>query len=532
MRFLVFILLIFTPVKSLCPDRSICKSNLDELVLTCDGTFLTSVDNQMFPNLTCFPAMKDYLFYNIPRFRPEILNDLVFRSHERTVISLINVTRIETGSFSNQFRLGTGSSLHVIIGNPEASTSITIEENAFNRIKIERLKFSNINRFNGRPVFETNTFGDDADIEELIFDGCGLTGFSNTIKNSADVEHLSIMNTPALTQITDLNLPSFLSTTRTLKISNTSLAFIKPYTFQAWLLFFEELILTDNSKLITLPQNIVAGVLMKLKKLDLSGNSIRSINPNYEWFPYSYTKELSLRSQSLDLFLQSRILHTLDFLERIDFSYGVITANETNLIDDYFPKLSNLSSIDLSYTNMNESILIEVLKRISDGANHFINIYLNGYQLSEQYFCSYLEIFKKAPNLLKLHLDSEHRCNCIIDLFNTQILRSGHQNSSLLGPMCLLEADRVPCDLEAQSLTSKCNIAHPNPDSTDPDGQLGNYAFGGIVAGVSVLVFILVALGFTAVYKIRRRRSTILDMEQPVENPLTAIIEERLQRSL
>jgi hypothetical protein len=42
---------------------------------------------------------------------------------------------------------------------------------------------------------------------------------------------------------------------------------------------------------------------------------------------------------------------------------------------------------------------------------------------------------------------------------------------------------------------------------------------------------ILLSLGFGVAYRIRRRRNTELFMEQPIENPLAAIIEERLNEN-
>ncbi|CAF3292581.1 unnamed protein product, partial [Rotaria sp. Silwood2] len=96
-------------------------------------------------------------------------------------------------------------------------------------------------------------------------------------------------------------------------------------------------------------------------------------------------------------------------------------------------------------------------------------------------------------------------------------------------PTCLFNSTRTSCNIETQLALSNCNIGGPNPDESNSDSKVGNYAFGAIVAGITVAVLVLLSLGFSVVYQIRRRRNTDLDMEQPVENPLAAIIEERLQ---
>ncbi|CAF5089289.1 unnamed protein product, partial [Rotaria socialis] len=62
---------------------------------------------------------------------------------------------------------------------------------------------------------------------------------------------------PKLTQLTDKSLPSFLSTSKSLEISNTNLQMINAHTFQAWSLILEELIITNNSNLETFPSIII-----------------------------------------------------------------------------------------------------------------------------------------------------------------------------------------------------------------------------------------------------------------------------------
>ena len=265
--------------------------------------------------------------------------------------------------------------------------------------------------------FNTNFFGNDLDINTLTFERCAITGFSNTIRKVADVKRLSIRNSSELTQLTHQSLPSFLSTSKSLEISNTNLQIINQHTFQGWSLILEELIISNNSHLEKFPPAIVDGVLMKLNKFDLSYNSIKYLDSNYNWLPYSYTKHLLLRNQQLDIYLKTNILKTLTELEIIDFSAGFISENNSRLIKDFFPNMPNLILIDISYTNFSENMIIDLLTRISETANHFITIRLHGHKLTDDNFCSYYNIFKNAPDLLNLQLDELHECNCIVDLF-------------------------------------------------------------------------------------------------------------------
>jgi hypothetical protein len=377
-------------------------------------------------------------------------------------------------------------------------------------------------------VFDTNCFGDNLEIKELIFEQCSLTGFSSTSTKVAIVKHLTIINSFTLTQLTNKNLPSFLSTTKSLKISNTGLQMINISTFQAWSLILEELSIINNSNLEILPSHITEGVLMKLNKLDLSYNSIKYLDKDYDWHAYSYTKKLLLKNQSLDLFLKTNILLQLSLLEIIDFSHGFIKEENEDLIRNYFPILINLNSIDISYTNLTENMMIDLLTKLSQTTNHFVDIYLHGHVLSDEHFCSYFTIFKNAPNLLNLQLDEFHECNCVIDLFFREKL-SSTETTTDLQPSCLLNSSRTQCDILMQLSRSKCL---QNSRQSNTDDRTGNYAFGGLVAGLTILVLVLLSLGATAVYRIRRRRrNTDLTMEEPIENPLDAIIEEHLQKS-
>ena len=496
------------------------------MAVTCDTTFENRTDYEMFPGLSCFPPVNTYTFHNFPRFQSHAFENVTFLGNGPILIKLTNTLIIETEAFSNTFIIPDNSTLSIEIENTNSASSMTLKTNAFNHLKIDNLLFSNINNFNGKPLFETNCFGTELDIDNLIFDQCGITGFSNPIRKAADVNHLSIRNSPGLVQITPTSLPSFLATTKSLEISNTNLKIIHPHTFQAWTLMLEELIITNNSNFEILSSDIVDGVLMKLEKLDLSYNPIRTLDSDYNWLTYSYTKELLLRNQQLDLFLKSNILKALPYLKTIDLSGGFIGKNNDNLIKTFFANNSNLVSIDVSYTNLAENMIIDLLTSISQTAVHFTNIRLLGHALTDENFCSYFKIFKNAPNLLDLQLDDQHECNCVTDLFYGEKIQNGITNDSVLIPLCLFNSSRTVCDINTQLAISKCGLNRQKPDNSD--NNIGKYSSGAVI-GVTVLVILL--LGFTTVRQVRRRRNTDLTMDQPVENPLAAIIEERLQKS-
>jgi hypothetical protein len=179
-------------------------------------------------------------------------------------------------------------------------------------------------------------------------------------------------------------------------------------------------------------------------------------------------------------------------------------------------------------------MIIDLLKRLSNSANRTIHISLLGQTLNEDNFCSYFTIFRQSPNLLHLELDETHPCNCIVDLFYSDEYIQITKNDSLKRPICLSNTTRTRCDIDSQLITSKCSMGGPNPDGPGGSGgSNGNYAFVGIMVGLGVVLLIIFGIGSGVVYRTtrRRRRMTLLDMEEPVENPLAAIIEERLQKS-
>lgn len=530
MFFFLLIIFLFTPSKSdlsHCDRTQLCRLIDDSTAVVCDSTYGKPNESDVAPFITCFPPVKSYLFRNFKRLRSHTFQGIKFPENQSFSVQLVNIAFIEPEAFSDSLIIPLNSKLSVEVGHIDNPFSITLRSNAFNHLKIENLSFINIQTFNGRSTFDPDCFGNDLDINLLTFQDCPITGFSSIIRKAADVLNLSIKNSAALTQITERSLPSFLSTTRSLEISNTSLQAINQHAFQAWALKLEELSITNNQYLETFPPNIIDGVLMLLNKLDLSYNAIKNIDTNYDWFPYSSVKNLLLRNQQLDLFLKSNILTKLNKLETIDLSDGFITENNEDLIKNYFPNITNLISIDVSRANFTENMIIDLLTSISQTAYRFIDIGLHGHQLSDEKFCSYFQIFKNAPGLLQLHLDDTHDCNCVIDLFFTNNGMKRISDSMNL-PTCLTNVTRIPCNIDEEVSILKCKVSSGTSNNPNRDNNLGKYAFGFIAGGVVVLLMVLLLLGF-GVYRIKSRKNSILDMEQPVENPLAAIIEERLQ---
>ncbi|UJR22179.1 hypothetical protein I4U23_025243 [Adineta vaga] len=526
--FIVVLLAQIPFIQSHCQKTPLCHYNSNLMTITCNRAFAEHNITVLFPDVSCFPPVNTYLFLNFQQIQWHTFENITFPENDIFKIKLINISIIETEAFSGSIHIPDSSRLTIEIGDSQTTSDIIIQPDAFNRIKIEHLYFRNLNSFNGQSIFDANSFGNDLDVNVLLFDQCNLTGFSNLLHKTANINHLSIRNSPSFVQIADLNLSSLLTTSKSLEISNTGLQMINAHTFPAWSLILQELILTNNSNFEIFPSTFVDGVLMKLNKLDLSYNSIHTIDINYNWFAYSYAKELLLRNQQLDLFLKSNILKTLPFLQKIDFSGGFIGENKDDLIRNHFFYTTNLTSIDISYTNLTEPMIIDLLTHISQTANRLVDIYLAGHQLTDENFCSYFTIYKNAPKLLNLLLDESHKCNCIIELFYRDTVPDTRINNSILHPSCLLDASRQRCDIQAQLALSKCSLGGQNPEpSHDDNNNIGDYAFGAIVAGVVVVLLVMLSLGY-GVYQ-RRRRGTELTMDQPVENPLAAIIEERLE---
>ncbi|CAF0771716.1 unnamed protein product [Adineta ricciae] len=524
---LIFVLISqFDSIQSSCQKNPLCRYNGHLMTITCNSKFAQNNITLPTPDISCFPPVNTYVFLNFEQIQAYTFYNLTFPANETFTIKLLNVSTIESDTFSETISLPNSSQLSIEIGEAGTVTDITIKPNAFNQIKIHRLHFLNLNTFNGHSTFDTNAFGNNLQIDVLLFDQCNLTSFSNLSSNTT-VNKLILRNSPSFTQLTSKTVPSFLPTIKSLEISTTGLQSIDAHTFQAWSLILEEFILTNNSNLESFPPAIVDGVLMKLNKVDISDNSIKMVDANYDWLPYSYTKDLALKNQQLDLFLRSNMLKMLPFLQKIDLSGGYLGDDDENLFKSFFPNLTNLTSLDISYTNLTETMIIDVLTKLSQTTTRFVDIYLRGQHLTDENFCSYFTVYKNAPSLLNLFLDQSHPCNCIVELFYRDTVPETRINNSMSHPACLLDSSRQRCNIQAQISVSNCQIGAQKPDTSDGDNDLGDYAFGAVVAGVVVVLLVMLSLGY-GVYQIRRRRNTVLTMEQPVENPQTAIVEERL----
>lgn len=492
---------------SACDISTVCQFDSTTNHLICDGTFIPE-DSASPPSLSCYPSGTRYTFRHFRRLSPTLLETLQFPSQERSIhFQLFNISLIASETFSNRLSIRSNVTLSIDIEHWNSSSGITLEPNAFNHLQISHLRFFNINHFNSRRIFDTSTFGDELDLNQLIFDQCGITGFVKTDPTSADVQHLSILHSSALTQLTPNNLPSFLPHLKSFTISNTSLRLINPHSFPAWTMQLEKFILTKNDKLETIPSNMMDGVLIDLDQLDLSENPLLYPSEDFDWFGFSYATRLVLRASPLDPYLRTNILSSLSSLKMIDFSYGYLSdRNQSDLISTHFPdQMSELVSFNLSHANISESVLIGILEKLSGKANQRVQIDLAGHRLSDEKFCSYLKIVKKAPTLLDLHLDSSHPCNCILDLFEI--------------------TDCPKCDLQNQTSFYRCQLS-----SEKNDDGIGPYAFTGLIVGVSVFLFILMLVGGGFLYRRRRKGDADLDMEHPIENPLAVVIQKRMQR--
>lgn len=515
-------------IRAHCPQDPLCEFDGRLMTITCNTAFASNNASLPVPDLSCFPPVSTYSFLNFERIPQETFRKISFPEKQTLTIKLINVSTIDSNTFSSAMNLPDSSTFVIEIGDPTNAPNIVIEPNAFHQIRVNRLHFLHLSQFNALNTFDTSCFGDEVSIHELTFDHCGLAGFSSAANREVHVKSLSIRNSPAWTQLGPASLPMFLKTLIALKISNTGLRVIHPHALQAWSLILKDLTITHNANLEVFPSEIVDGVLMQLEKLDLSDNPITTLPEHYKWFPYSYTKELVLRNQQVDLFLKSSILKNLPLLEKLDLSEGYVSDADDHLFKNYHLVSANLTSIDVSHTNLSETMVVDLLTRISSTTTHFVNIHLLGHQLADDNFCDYFTIFKNAPDLLNLFLDNSHQCNCVVELFFRDKLRESASNNSTSHPACLLDTSRQRCDIQTQLSTAKCSVSGTSPTSADSDNSIGDYAFGGIVAGTVVVLAVLLSLGFGVVYQIRRRRGTVLTMEHPVENPLAAVVEERL----
>ncbi|CAF3437187.1 unnamed protein product [Rotaria socialis] len=512
-------------VQSNCSHLELCTCDRNEVI--CDANYGNQTEHSNFSLLTSLPSVDSYYFRNFNEIPAHAFQNLTFLSDHAITIHLINVTVIRSNAFSTSMIIPDKSTISINIERSTNSSSIILQSNAFNGIKMNSLRLFNINNFNGRPIFDTNCFGENLQIDQLIFEQSGITGFSTTVQKSTTVKYLRIHACPAFTQLTSKSLPSFLSTTESLEISNTGLQLINAHTFQSESRVLKELIIRDNSNFKVFSSNIVDGVLKNLEKLDLSNNPIDALVENYDWSAYSYAKHLVLKQQQIDLFLKTKILNTLKDLRVIDISEGFIREDNEDFVQNYFPNMPHLLSLNVSNTNLTENMIVNLLGRLSKSINQTLTISLLGHTLNDRDFCLFYKIFQKTSNLLQLELDETHECNCIVGLFYNDKNESIAVDVTLKKPICLLNNTRTRCDTQSQSIISKCPIDKPNPSGPGAKGIDG--LVGALIGvGVAILV-ILIAFGSAIAYRRRRvdRRLTLIDMEEPIENPLAVIMEQR-----
>lgn len=522
-RYLLFYIILILQADSIysdCSQVNLCTCDTNAII--CDAYSSNQTEYDFFSPLSQLPSVENYYFYNFKKVPSQAFQNVTFLNNHSITIHLINVKRIESYAFSTSIIIPDYSTVSVNIESSIESPSITLQIEAFNNMKINRLRFFNISNFNGRPIFDTNCFGKNLYINELVFEQSGITGFTTTQQDSVNVNYLSIRKCSEYRQLTSKSLPSFLSRTQSLEISNTGLQLINPSTFQAQSLVLKQLIIRDNMNFNMLSSNIVDGILKELDMLDLSNNPINGLQPNFDWTPFSSMKHLVLQKQQMDLFLKTNILNISQSLNTVDLSEGFVLDNNENLIRDYVPVMPNLALINISFTNLTENMVIDLLESLSESINQTLAVSLLGYALNDSNFCEYYKIFQKSSNLLQLELDETHKCNCVVDLFYDNILKQ---------VTCLLNTTRIPCDIQSQVNSLKCPVDKPNP-SDSRRGDKNNILMG-VLIGLAALVIVLVVISLIVRRRRQRinRRMAIAYMADSVENPLAVIIEQRLRSS-
>ena len=511
--FVLFVSQAITTVHSDCSVVDLCIKSADQI--SCSGS---PDDGYRIPSLECLPAVPDYYFNNFKEIQPHAFEKLNFLKNHSITIHLMNITTIYQDAFSARMRIPLNSKLSINITQPDDAAGLILDTHAFDGITLDRLRFFNIRSFNAQSIFESHIFGADLSINELIFEQSNLTGFySIGTLIQPYVKNLYIRNCPSLTSLTEDGLPLFLGTAKTFEISGTNLQYIDHETFEGWEYVFKELLIKNNPKLNFLP-DMVAGPFQSLTTLDLSNNSITSIDSNYDWSSYYETRHLILKyQQRLDLFIKSDLLKNVGRIRTIDFSEGIVSDNDDNLIRDHVSGMSNLASINISYTNFSDNMVIDLLTIVSNFANQTIQVSLLNHTLNDTNFCSYFQIFQNAPNLLRLELDETQDCNCIIDLFYDDEHMEMILNDTLMDPLCILNSSRSRCDIQSMLIVSQCSVGVAKPDDSNPV-DIGTMAFISIMVGLTVVLVALLALGSRVIYRARRVRGmTILDMEDPMD---------------
>lgn len=513
-------------VASDCPFIDLCFCNRTTNEVVCNGG-----DKNRLPPLENLPPVGNYFFINFKEVQQDAFENVTFPENTSISIHLQDIASIHSLAFSEKMKIPATSNLSVYFKNKHEQSSLSLGQHAFDKIRIKKFTFTNIGKFNGTSMFSTHCLGEDAFVENLIFEQCSLTGFypDNRLRLPI-ITGLHIQKCPLFRNLTRNNLPTIPSA-KILEISETGLEFIEENALEGWKYIFSDLIIKNNKNLKVFPA-IVAGVFFDLKTLDLSGNSITSIDPDYNWLKFDTTENLILNNQpKLDLFLRSRILTALRRLKTIDFSQSTIATEDVNVIKTYVPTMPLLAAINISYTNFSSDMVTQLLTIISNSANQTVNVDTLGHKMNDTDFCSYYQVFQNAPNSVRIEFDRNQQCNCIIDLFYNDQNYQALLNDALPDPVCVYNQTRERCDTQYQLGLSGCSAANPdsNPDDSGIFGNIGPYAFAGIMAGLVVILIALLAAGSSFVYKVHRsrRRGTILDMDDPVDNQSIMIVEDR-----
>ena len=526
--FIVFLLFIghaFASVKSDCPFFELCEYNQTTSEVICDGQH-----RERFPPTCNIKPVKNYSFANYRILEENAFHNMLFLENALITMRFTDFTSIQWGAFSSALKLPATSNLSIIIENKHYD-NLAIGSNAFSNVRIQKLEFRSIRNFNETSMFNTRIFGDNVTIDTLVIRHSQITGFLSDDRLAYPViTNLLIQHCSSLTNLTKNNLPA-IPNTKTLEISDTGLETIEEKAFEGWKYIFSSLIIRNNKNLRTFPL-IVSGRFFLLKTLDLTGNSIASVDPNYDWSRFYTTENLILGNQSqLNIFLQSNILTQLTQLKSIDFSHSRILTSDTNFIPTYVPKMPLLASVNLSYTNFTSEMLGQLLNIISKDANRTTNIETVGYRMNDTDFCSYYQVFYNAPNSIRIEFDKTQQCNCIVDLFYIDQVYRNLMNDSLPDPVCLFNKTRERCNTQNQFTLSGCTLPNPttDPPNTSLIGSIGPYAFAGTMGGLFVVLLVLLAAGSSFIYRARRsrRRGTILRMDDPFDTQSIMYVEDR-----
>lgn len=528
--FIVYFALIFqiNIADSNCPMSEICRCDKSQNQVVCDGSLGNQSEDINIPSVANLLPVKNYYFSNFKEIQKNAFQNMTFLANESITIHFINITAINSEAFSATMAIPDDSTLSIYIENSNNQASLTLDLHAFNYIKIDRLHFYNIGNFNGQNIFDTHCFGSFLYINELVFEQSNITGFSSSGRKPASVEHLYIRDCPEFKELTSYNVPTFLGVTKTLEISNSGLEFIDHYTFPGWSYVFRELSIKNNPNLKNFSTAIINQFLMDLEKLDLSNNSITSLNDNPDWSSFYHTQYLILTHQKrLDLFIKSDILKNLDFLKLVDLSDGIIGDDDEDLIKNHVDDMPNLSSLNISFTNFTEDMIIDLLTQLSNTANQNLDISLLGHTLNESNFCSYFQVFRNSPNLIRLELDETHECNCVIDLFFDDEHIGLIFNDTLIQPTCLSNTSRSRCNIDSQLVISKCSVGNSGSDNSNHNGDIGNYAFIGVMVGLSVVLIALLALGSSVVLRSKKDLQNSVPVMEDLENDLSVTYPEQ-----